>query len=132
MKVFDNILSVPSHVPAVITASANGVAVDTKGYHDAMLQVCVGDLDLASGNETYVVTAEESDDGSTGWAAISGVSIAMTADNTAKEARISNLNGGTRKRYLRAVATLAGTTPSMPLCTTFIMGEAESGAVGNA
>lgn len=130
MKVFDNILITASLVPATRTADANGTGVDTKGFNDAMLVVTVGDLDLASGDETYVVNLEESDDNST-FTAVSGFSITMTADNTTKELRIPNLNT-TRKRYLRAVLDVGGTTPSIPGTAFFVLGEPFSAPVGNA
>lgn len=129
-KVFDNILVVASLVPATRTADANGTGVDTKGFNDAMMVVTVGDLDLASTDETYVINLEESDDNST-FAAVSGFSITMTADNTTKELRIPNLNT-TRKRYLRAVLDVGGTTPSIPGTALFVLGEPFSGPVGNA
>ncbi len=129
-KVFDNVLVSPSIVPAVYTADTNGTGVDTKGYADAMLVAACGDLDLASGNETYVINLEESDDNST-FVAVSGISVTLTADNTCKEARIPNLNIQ-RKRYLRAVLDVGGTTPSAPLFAAIVLGEAASGPVGNA
>lgn len=130
-SVFDNILVQSSLVPATRTASANGTAVDTKGYSDGMLVVSAGDIDLASADETYVFTVEESDDGSTGWTAVSGISVAITADNQVKEARLADLNL-TRKRYLRAVLTVGGTTPSIPGVASIVLGRGASGAVGNA
>lgn len=129
-KVFDNILIVPSLVPAVRTADANGTGVDTKGYSDGMLVACVGDIDLADGNETYVVNLEESDDNSS-FAAVSGISITITADNQHKEARIADLNL-TRKRYLRAVLDVGGTSPSAPIYAAIVLGGAASLPVGNA
>jgi hypothetical protein len=131
MKVFDNILITASLVPATRTADANGTGVDTKGFNDAMLVVTVGDLDLASGDETYVVNLEESDASGSGFAAVSGYSITLTADNDCKELRIPNLNT-TRKRYLRAVLDVGGTTPSAPIAAFFVLGEPFSGPVGNA
>lgn len=130
MKVFDNILVVPSLVPATRTADANGTGVDTKGYNDAMLVVSVGDIDLADTNETYAVNLEESDDNSS-FSAVSGFSITITADNQCKELRIPDLNL-TRKRYLRAVLDVGGTTPSIPGEAFFVLGEPFQAPVGNA
>lgn len=130
MKVFDRILVIPSLVPAVLTADTNGTGVDTRGYSDGMLSVIVGDIDTASGNETYVVNLEESDDNST-FTAVSGYSITITADNQAKELRIPDLNV-TRKRYLRAVLDVGGTTPSAPISAAFVLGEKHTLPVGNA
>jgi hypothetical protein len=130
MKVFDRILVIPSFVPIVKTADANGTGVDTRGYSDGMLSVIAGDIDLTTGDETYVINLEESDDNST-FTAVSGYSITITADNQAKELRIADLNV-TRKRYLRAVLDVGGTTPSIPICASFILGEKHTLPVGNA
>lgn len=129
--VFDDTLVRTSLPPAVITASANGSAVDTKGYDNGMVEVLAGVIDVSSGNETYVFTLEESDDGSTGWVAVSGISISITANSQEKEARITGLNVA-RKRYLRVVATLGGTTPSFAGVGAIVLGGAQSQPVGNA
>lgn len=130
MKVFDNILIQASLVPATRTSDTNGTGVDTKGFNDAMMVVAVGDIDLASTDETYVVNLEESDDNSS-FSAVSGFSITITADNQVKELRIPNLNT-TRKRYLRAVLDVGGTTPSIPGTAFFVLGTPFSAPVGNA
>ena len=84
-KVFDNIAIAQSILPDVITASANGSAVDTLGYNDGMVQILAGTIDLASANETYTFSVEHSDDGSTGWTAVSGLTNTVTANNQTKE-----------------------------------------------
>lgn len=130
MKVFDNILVQASLVPATRTADANGTGIDTKGFNDAMLVVAVGDIDLADANETYEVLLEESDDNST-FTEVTDFSITITADNQVKELRIPDLNL-TRKRYLRAVLDVGGTSPSIPGTALFVLGSPFSGPVGNA
>ena len=115
MRVFDNIEVKQSLVPAVITSTTNGSAVDTLGYHDGMVEILAGTIDVSSGNETYAFSVEHSDDGSTGWTAVSGLTNTVTANNQTKEIRLAELNVVT-KRYLRVVATLAGTTPSFAGC----------------
>lgn len=130
-KVFDNIAIFQSVVPAVITASANGSSVDTKGYNDGMVQIIAGAIDLTSANETYVFTVEESDDGSTGWVAVSGLTSSVTANNQLKELRLADLNLA-RKRYLRVVATLGGTTPSFAGAAVLVLGNPMQGPVANA
>ncbi len=122
-SIYDAIKFLVSLVPATRTASGNGTAVDTMGYSTAALVVQAGDIDTADGNETYAFSVEESDDGSTGWAAVSGASTTITADNQTKLVRVEGL-GTSRKRYLRAVATLAGTTPSAPSTAIFALGRA--------
>lgn len=130
-KVFDNVAIFQSLVPAVITASANGSAVDTKGYNDGMVQILAGTIDLSSANETYAFSVEHSDDGSTGWTAVSGLTNTVTANNQAKEIRLAELNVVT-KRYLRVVATLAGTTPSFAGACAIVLGNPVQGPVANA
>lgn len=127
-KLFDNTKVLASLVPATRTADANGTGVDTKGYRDGMLVVAVGDIDLANVDETYAVTVQESDDNSSWSANISGLSVAITADNQVGVLRLSELNV-TRKRYLRAVLDVGGTTPSFPGTALFLLGEAYAGAV---
>jgi len=130
-KVFDNIAIIPSIQPVTITASTNGAAVDTQGYNDGMVQILAGDIDTASGNETYAFSVEDSLDGSTGWAAVSGLTNTVIADNTQKEIRLAELNVVT-KRYIRVVATLGGTTPSFLGCAVVVLGNKNNSPVGNA
>jgi len=129
MKLFDNINVLASLVPATRTADTNGTGVDTQGYRDGMLVVSAGDIDLASTDETYAINIEESDDNST-FAAVSGLTTTVTADNQVKLIRVSELNV-TRKRYLRAVLDVGGTTPSIPLAAIFLLGESYTGPVNS-
>src|SRR5215217_5513835 len=107
-KLFDNVKFVGSLFPTVRTADANGVGVDTQGYGDAVLLVSAGDIDTASADETYVIELEESDDNST-FTDVTGFDVTITADNTLGKVRIPEL-GVARKRYLRAVCNVGGTT----------------------
>ena len=127
MKIYDNVKVEPSIVPAVYTADSNGAGVDTKGYDDAMIIVNAGDIDLASADETYVIELEESDDNST-FTDVSGVSVTITADDTVGVARVSELNV-VRKRYLRLVLNVGGTTPSFPGGAMIALGEPASAPV---
>lgn len=131
MKLFDNVRAVMSLRPAAArTADVNGESVDTLGFRDGMLVVEAGVIDLADANETYVVRIEESDNGSTGWTVVPGITGTITASNTTAVARLSELNV-TRRRFLRAVLDVGGTTPSI-LCTAVILlGEAYAGPVNN-
>jgi hypothetical protein len=115
---------VGSLVPATRTADANGTGVDTLGFNTACLIVNAGDIDTASGDETYVVNVEESADNST-FTAVSGISVTITADNQVKSVEIPGL-GTSRKRYLRAVLDVGGTTPSIPGGAIIALGNAFS------
>ena len=129
MKIFDNVKVLASLVPAVRTADANGTGIDTQGYENAMLVVSAGDIDLASTDETYVIELEESDDNST-FTDVTAISVTITADNQVGVARIPELNV-TRKRYLRAVLNVSGTTPSFPGNALFLLGGRASGPVNS-
>lgn len=126
-SLYANLKAVYSFVAAVLTASANGTGVDTQGYSDGLLVVQAGAIDLASGNETYTFTVEESDDNSS-FSAVSGLSTTVTANNQTKLVALKNL-GVTRKRYLRAVFTAAGTTPSCAFSAVILLGQPVSAPV---
>ena len=123
-SIYDAIKFLVSLVPSILTTSMNGDAVDTQGFGSAVLTVSVGDLDTSSGDETYVFSVEESNDGLTGWTPITDASVDATEDNEVKLIRLEGLNTGSRKRYLRAVVTVGGTTPSIPCSAVFALGRA--------
>lgn len=127
MTVAENIKPVASLVPAVRTANANGSAVDTMGYDNVEVVVSAGDIDLTDADETYSVKVQEGAQSTLSDAAdISGASVTITADNQLKTIRIVGLGTGSRKRYMRAVLTVGGTTPSIPLDVIFNLGRAHS------
>ncbi len=127
MNLFDNVKAVASLVSATRSSDTNGTGVDTLGYRDGMLVVQAGDIDLASADETYVVELEESDDNSA-WVDVASISITITADNQTGVARIPELNVA-RKRYLRAVLNVGGTTPSFPGSAVFLLAGSYAGPV---
>lgn len=131
-SLYDAVKPIASLVSATRTASGNGTAVDTLGYNDAMIVIQAGDIDLANADETYTFSVEESADGSTGWTAISGATNTVTADNQTKTIRVGGLGVGSRKRYLRAVLTAAGTTPSIPCSAVVLLGNAFRKPVANS
>jgi hypothetical protein len=127
MTVAENIKPVASLVPAVRTANANGSAVDTMGYDNVEVVVSAGDIDLTDADETYAVKVQEGAQSTLSDAAdIPGASVTITADNQLKTIRIVGLGTGSRKRYMRAVLTVGGTTPSIPLDVIFNLGRAHS------
>jgi hypothetical protein len=128
-SVYDAIKSAVSLVPATRTADATGSVVDTAGYNSAKLVVAAGALDNADNNETYVVKVQEGNlaDGSDA-VDVPGLSITLDRvadDNTVKNLRIEGL-GTSRKRYLRAVLNVGGTTPSAAISAVFELGRAYS------
>ena len=119
-SLYDAIKAVVSLVPATRTASANGTGVDTLGYNSALIVINAGDIDLTTGDETYAFKVQDSADNST-FADISGATTTVTADNQTKLIRVDGL-GTSVDRYIRVVATLAGTTPSAPCDATVLLG----------
>lgn len=124
-RVFDNVKMVQSLVPAVRTADANGVGVDTQGYEQAVLLVPAGAIDTGDADETYVIELEESDDNSS-WSDVADHDVTITADDETDMVRIKNLNV-TRKRYLRAVLNVGGTSPSFAGGAIFLLEGGPSG-----
>lgn len=122
-SVYDAVKVLASLVPATRTASANGTGIDTKGYNDACAVILAGDIDLTTGDETYAFKIQDSADNST-FADVSGLTTTVTADNDVKLIRIAGLGGVTIRRYVRVVATLAGTTPSWPGSAVVLLGRA--------
>ena len=129
-KLFDNVKAALSLVPAVHTTNqAYGAvtAVDTQGYEDAMLVVAAGNL--VTVDETYVIEVYECDT-SGGTYVATGITVAMTADNTVGVARVKGL-GMPRKRYLKATLTMTGSNESFPGTALFLLGGADAGPVNS-
>lgn len=102
-----------SLAPAAAIATAtttNGSAVDLLGAEGPIHALALnGATDYTSLDETYTVKIQESADGSTNWTDISGASGTITAAST-----VTFISTGLRsKRYVRAVITTVGTTPSI-------------------
>lgn len=121
-SVYDAIKILASLVPATRTASANGTGVDTLGYTSGMAVILAGDIDTASGDETYSFKVQDSADNST-FADVTSATTTVTADNDVKVIRLDGL-GTSIRRYVRVVATLAGTTPSWPGSAVIALGRA--------
>lgn len=110
----NNSLSGQSFIPAVVTATGDGAGVDMKEAElglFALLSVGV----VSGTNPTLDVTLEESDDNSV-FTAIndfktgSPAAFAQRTDTPANG--IVSLTFKRSKRFVRAVATITGTTPS--------------------
>ena len=122
--IFDNVKALLSIRPTTLTASSNGTGVDTQGYLQGMVVLETG---LVSGTSpTMSVKLQESDDNSTFVDIAGAVFATVTASNNSQVLRIRELNVA-RKRYLRAVATIGGTTPSFSTGVEFLIGDGLSG-----
>ncbi len=121
MDLNKNVKSVVSIIPQTLAIDANGSSVDALDFNSGKLVISVGALDLTSGNETYNVKVQESDNDSD-FTDLTGATIAVTAANSLKIIPLNNLDVKA-KRYLRAVLTVGGTTPSILLGVTFELGD---------
>ena len=93
------------------TATANGSSFDLQGSNDAEGEaIVILDSEAGSGTSpTLDVKLQESSDDST-WSDISGATFTQVTDGGAGFEKIS-INTNDTERYLRAVATLGGTSP---------------------
>lgn len=122
-SIYDAVKSVVSLVPAVRTSSANGTGIDILAYNSAKLVFQAGATDFTSTDETYAIKVQESADNST-FTDISGATGSVTAANDTVQIRLDGLNRGSAKRYIRAVITIGGTSPSCACSAVFELGRA--------
>lgn len=135
-KLFDNIGAHESLVAEAYTAATTGATViDTQGYSDGMLVVAAGDITCTTGN-TYRVEVYECDTSTGTFAAtgiycdFTGASGATAGENTAKVARIGELNL-TRKRFLRVDLAMTATTTAWEGAGVILLGQKYSGPVNS-
>ncbi len=122
-SVFDAIKSVFTFRPQALTTTTNGAAVDTQGYNSAAIALEVGAVSGTS--PTLDVKLQESDTSGGTYADIAGATFTqVTAANNSQAIRLEGLNTGSRKRFIRAVATITGTTPSFTLGVSALLGRA--------
>lgn len=123
-SVYDAIKALFTFRPAAVTATANGTAVDTFGYNSAAVALEVGAV--TGTTPTLDVKLQESDTSGGTYTDISGATFTqVTASNSSQIIRVEGL-GTSRKRFLRAVATIAGTTPSFTFGCEILLGRAYS------
>ena len=107
--------------PVVATATATGSGVDLLGFLDDAMAIV--DFGVLSGTAaTNIVTIEGSNDNSAFTVLTTFVAASGTDDAKIASGRV-NLTG---YRYVRAVATIAGTTPSYAFGVTLLV-RAEAG-----
>lgn len=98
--------SVLVKVPALnVTATGNSQNVDTQGFE----QVCISIAGTTAAASTLDAKVQESADGSTGWADITGALITQVPASQTRAHQEINIPTAKRQRYLRVVFTIAGT-----------------------
>lgn len=116
----NNLDGVSSIDPASVTATTNGSGVDLRDFDGAMVMFQVGIVGTGLGNETYTPSVEESDDNSNFSAVASSDLEGSLANMTANSVQRVGYTGA--KRYVRAVLTLGGATPSISASALVIRG----------
>jgi len=116
----NNVDGVGSIDPASITATTNGSGVDLRDFDGAMVVFQAGAADTGSGNETYTPSVEESDDNSSFSSVAASELEGVLANMTANSVQRVGYKGA--KRYVRAVLTLGGTTPSIGASALVVRG----------
>lgn len=121
-SVYDAIKAAFTIRAVTATATATGTGVDTLGYNSAAVALEVG---VVSGTSpTLDVKIQDSADNST-FADVTGLTFTqVTATGNSQILRVDGLNTSTRRRYLRAVGTIAGTTPSFAFGVEILLGRA--------
>lgn len=117
--------------PVTATTTQTGTGVDTLGYNSAMVVLEVGAV--SGTTPTLDVKIQDSADNSA-FADVTGLTFTqVTTSNNSQTLRIEGLNssytGTARRRYLRAVGTIAGTTPSFAFGVEILVGRAFKEAV---
>lgn len=104
-------------------ASADGTGFDLEGSNGAEGEaVVILDSEAGSGtNPTMDVKLQESDDNSA-WSDISGATFTQVTDGGAAFEKIT-VNTNDIGRYVRAVATLGGTTPVFVFSVALVYGK---------
>lgn len=127
---FEHAKAVTSIAPKSLDAGAeNGVAVDTAGFGDGVAIISIGAATGSPSAQTVDAKLQESANGTSGWADISGAAIVQaTADNKTAEIKISRRTRAASERYIRAVITpgfTGGTSPEIPCAATIVLGNPE-------
>lgn len=108
--------------------TVNGTAIDRQVHGNPLSCVLIGAVGAASGSpsaQTYDLKIQDSADGSTGWADVSGAALTqITADNTlgTKDVDLSAV-----KRYVRLVRVVGftgGTSPAIECGESVVFGGA--------
>lgn len=101
---------------AAVTADDNGTGVDFLNTEGPVhFQAAVGAIDTANSDETYALKLQESDASGSGYTDIPNASVTVTAGSL-PYSLTTHLR---RKRYVRAVIDVGGTTPSIIVGATF-------------
>lgn len=117
MTTLSQLQNLITFTPAARTATANGTGVDLQGYINPggrQMKAYLNVGTVSGTSPTLDVKMQESDDNSV-FTDIAGATFAQKTAQGAEEIHFK-----TNKRYVRAAATIAGTTPSFTFDTTVL------------
>lgn len=120
MQTLLNLINLFLFTPAARTATANGAGVDLQGYTQPggrQMKAILTNGTTSGTSPTLDVKIQESDDNSV----FTDISGATFAQKTA--AGNEEIHFRTNKRYVRAVATIGGTTPSFTFAVLLLVGK---------
>jgi len=121
-NVKDETKPVVSFRPQDLTVTGNGIGVDTSRFNSCSVVLEVGAVSGSS--PTLDIKIQESDDNSSFSDVVGATFVQVTGADNSQELAVENLNT-TRKKFLRAVATVAGGSPSFIASVVFVLGRAE-------
>lgn len=108
-------------------AAISGVEVDRAGFESAVFSIIRGEEAGSPSAWTLDMKIQERDSGES-WADVTGAAITqLTEDSETLAISLIKLGLVGRKRYLKAVATLAmtgGSTPTLPITVVCMLGNA--------
>jgi hypothetical protein len=105
--------------PGAVAANTNGTGVSLAGKKGTAAAILNCGAATAGTNPTMDVKLQESDDNSTNWTDIAGAAFPQVT--TVAKCLVISFRPGERKQYLRAVATIGGTSsPSFPLSCSIL------------
>lgn len=117
----DSVLVKRALATQALTATANGAGVDCRGFDRACLVVNVG---TAGGTSPTldVKLQESSDDGAVDtYADVASATFTQVTTANDVAAFLADIDLTKRERYLRAVFTVGGTSPSIPTSAEFLL-----------
>lgn len=125
-----NVALVGGPDPFVAAGTQNGAAINRLSYGNAQSCVLFAQAGAASGSptsKTFDVKIQDSSDGSTGWADVSGAAVTQITADSAEGYKDVDLSAA--KQYIRVVAVMAlsgGSSPEWPVSCSVVLGGADT------
>ena len=103
--------------------TTNGAAIDRDGYNSCVLHGACGAATGSPTAQTVDQKLQDSADGSTGWADLTGAAITqLAADDAEAEVDVDLSSAKQFIRVVSVVAFTAGTSPAIPVASTVVLG----------